>query len=305
MAQAFTGLLVQNGGGPSYPPRELGWTFSDVCGANAFYSAILAAIIARSRTGEGQLVQCSQVAATAYFQRQDVMRTLNNFAGKQRDDGKTPWQRLVFQQVAKAKDGKWICFSITKVDQLERLCQNALQRPDLLTNAILARWPVPRRDAADIFRRKIAEIIRTDTSSHWIKRLVESNVPCSPVSKYSDLSDPSTSVGKHMRKNEYIVDVTHRDFGPMQSVAQPAQFSSTPNRRVEAQAPNIGEDSFEILTGVLGYSSEQANELSRKGIVPLPCGPYAIANAKSHRIKYAAKLEDRRRKAKKTHQSKL
>jgi crotonobetainyl-CoA:carnitine CoA-transferase CaiB-like acyl-CoA transferase len=49
MAQAFTGILSQNGGGPSFPPRPVPWVLSDMLGANNFYGAILAAIIARQR----------------------------------------------------------------------------------------------------------------------------------------------------------------------------------------------------------------------------------------------------------------
>ena len=69
MAQAFTGALLSNGGGPSHAPRPVGWTFSDVVGGNYFYSSILAALVARGRTGKGQRVLCSQTGATLYFQK--------------------------------------------------------------------------------------------------------------------------------------------------------------------------------------------------------------------------------------------
>ena len=194
MAQAFTGVLTHNGGGPSHAPREIGWTFSDVVGANAFVNAILMALVHRERTGKGQLVLCSQAGATLYFQRQEVATALNNFAGRQRDDGRRPWERFVFQQVHKASDGRWVCFSVTKKEQLKRLVEDALERPDLLTAEVISRWPSPKRDVAAKFRQDICNIIAKNTSAHWISRMVASNVPCAPVSTYGELGSPSRAL---------------------------------------------------------------------------------------------------------------
>ena len=253
MAQAFTGVLTHNGGGPSHAPREIGWTFSDVVGANAFVNAILMALVHRERTGKGQLVLCSQAGATLYFQRQEVATALNNFAGRQRDDGRRPWERFVFQQVHKASDGRWVCFSVTKKEQLKRLVEDALERPDLLTAEVISRWPSPKRDVAAKFRQDICNIIAKNTSAHWISRMVASNVPCAPVSTYGELGSPLTSTGKHMRDNGVVVDVSHRDFGPLTVVAHPATFSASARPPVAAHAPNIGEHNQSILKNVLRF----------------------------------------------------
>merc|ERR1719261_1301398 len=68
IAQATSGAMVAMGGGPSHRPVLTEWAFSDVVGAMNFYSTILAAIIARFQTGEGQYVTTSQLGATLKFQ---------------------------------------------------------------------------------------------------------------------------------------------------------------------------------------------------------------------------------------------
>lgn len=102
MAQAFTGALLSNGGGPSHAPRPVGWTFSDVVGGNYFYSSILAALVARGRTGKGQHVLCSQTGATMYFQRAGLSESLDLRGGAQNDSGKHDWENFwVFSRLIK------------------------------------------------------------------------------------------------------------------------------------------------------------------------------------------------------------
>ena len=121
MAQAFSGILSNNAGGPSHSPRPIGFTFSDVVGGNYFYSAILAALVARNRTGKGNHIKCSQLGATTYFQRAKISLTLDNRAGKLDDSGQHDWEQTCFQQVHKAKDGKYICMSMVSGINLKGL----------------------------------------------------------------------------------------------------------------------------------------------------------------------------------------
>ena len=50
VSQAFTGVMVGQGGGPSHEPVPVDWTFSDEVGAMNFYSAIVTALFARENS---------------------------------------------------------------------------------------------------------------------------------------------------------------------------------------------------------------------------------------------------------------
>ena len=61
---------------------------------------------------------CTHAHVPEYFQRQLLSQAVDNMGGVQPDDGKHAWQRLVFQQVHKTADNKYICLSVVKRDQV-------------------------------------------------------------------------------------------------------------------------------------------------------------------------------------------
>eukprot|EP00943_MAST-04B_sp_MAST-4B-sp1_P001918 g1918.t1 len=298
MAQAFSGVLSNNAGGPSHSPRPIGYTFSDVVGGNYFYSAILAALVARGITGKGSNVVCSQLGATTYFQRVKISQVLDNKAGKIDDSGKHDWETTCFQQVHKAKDGKYVCISATKWDQFERFARDSIGRGDLLTSSVKKRWPVPHVKDRDHIIFEVGKTIAQETSDHWIDIMVANNVPCSPVSTYNDLVDMNSSVGRHMRDNNYLQKVNHRDYGELNWVGVPATFSATPNEDAQniTHAPYIGEHNDEILK-ILGYTNYEITQLKSNNVVPTPGGMRAMPGAKEARAKYAEKMRNRKIKS--------
>ena len=309
MAQAITGALSSNGGGPSHAPRPLGWTFSDVVGGNFFYSAILAALVARGRTGRGQQVLCSQTGATLYFQRTGVSGTLDLFGGQQPDTGKHDWERFCFQQTHRAMDGRGLCVSMTKLVQFENFCK-VIGKTNLSNKEeVRNRWPVPATSDRDWILREVANVIATRPLQHWIDLCVENDIPCAPISGYSDLVNKDDSVGRHMYDNDYIVDVKHRDYGDLRWVGVPTRFSDTPNKHRPNEgeswhAPYIGEHNVETLVNICGFTEDEANELLEEQVIPEPTGPRAILSSIVARKKYALKMA-RRRKEYDTRRSKL
>ena len=99
-----------------------------------------------------------------------------------------------------------------------------------------------------------------------------------------------------MRDNGVVVDVSHRDFGPLTVVAHPATFSASARPPVAAHAPNIGEHNQSILKNVLRFSDAQALSLRQSGAVPEPNGRWAAPQVLLDRKKYREKMERRRSK---------
>ena len=298
MAQAFSGVLSNNAGGPSHAPRPIGFTFSDVVGGNYFYSAILAALVSRGVTGKGTNVVCSQLGATTYFQRVKISQTLDNKGGRIDDSGQHDWESTCFQQVHKARDGKYVCMSMTKWDQFQRFARDSIGREDLLTDAVKKRWPIPSVEDRDHILLEVGKTIAQETSDHWIDKMVANNVPCAPVTTYNDLIDMDSSVGRHMSDNKYMEKIQHRDYGEVNWVGIPATFSSTPNEEVQnlVNAPYIGEHNDETLKA-LGFSDSEIKQFKADGVVPTPSGLRAMPGAKDARAAYAEKMRNRKQKS--------
>lgn len=294
MAQAFTGVLTKNGGGPSHTPRPVPWVFSDIAGANNFVSAILYGLVARERTGLGQKVTTSQTGATLNFQAIEVTQVLNNKHGVQDDSGKDEWSANVpFQHMHKTLDGKWIVMTPIQVPMLERWLTKALERPDLLTDRLKSVWPLfagcPTSEEA-AFRAEIAKEFAKRPREEWLDRMTKADVPVAPIATYAEVGDKDNTVGKHLRANGYMVEAEHRDFGPIRQVGLPVQFSGTPNRPLVAHGPYIGEHNDEVLMRDLGFSETEAAELKSKGVVPKPAGDWSYEGSKEKRQLTAAKL---------------
>ena len=69
IAQAFSGAMVHQGGGPTQgTPSLVSWAFSDEVGGLNYALSIVQALYARERTGLGQQVETSQLGATVAFQ---------------------------------------------------------------------------------------------------------------------------------------------------------------------------------------------------------------------------------------------
>jgi formyl-CoA transferase len=62
-----------------------------------------------------------------------------------------------------------------------------------------------------------------------------------------------------------IVEVDHPKRGTYRTVGSPLRLSDSP---VDIdRAPLLGEHSAEVLTGLCGYSAEEVEALSRRGVV--------------------------------------
>merc|ERR1712080_812355 len=103
----------------------------------------------------------------------------------------------------------------------ERFCEIVMKRPDMMSPGILRRWPGGTGDDQEWLRAEITSEIAKHPQDHWLKVLVDADVPCSPVATYADMIDNTHTVGKHMRINGYITEVKHRDYGPLKVVAPP------------------------------------------------------------------------------------
>merc|ERR1712232_620446 len=86
-------------------------------------------------------------------------------------------------------------------------------------------------------------------------------VPSGPIYSYSDLEADS-----HMWDNGYFKKVPHSRYDDNVVINVPVKFHSTP-ASVQANAPDLGEHTEEVLSTIVGLSREDIAVLHDKGIV--------------------------------------
>jgi formyl-CoA transferase len=84
------------------------------------------------------------------------------------------------------------------------------------------------------------------------------DVPCGPVFSTKDLMND-----EHVKLREMVAEVPHPERGTFTNVGCPIKLSDSP---VEVtRSPLLGEHTDEILTDVLGYSTEQVDQMRGEG----------------------------------------
>lgn len=253
IAQASSGFAQHAGGGPGHRPEIPYPGLADQTGGMNFAVGILAALVARERTGKGQMVDVSLLGIQLALQAPDLLYTLRYGGEREREFRASPTVGHY-----ECSDGRWIMVAALDQKFWPRLCAaldiQHIERDQRFAHGS-ARWT--HREELQML---LAEAFRRDTAGGWEARLRAYDVPCAVVRHYAEVCGDEQAVA-----NGYIVEVDHPRFGRQRVVGPHVQLSETP-ARVAGIAPELGEHTVEILREA-GVSSEQIEQLARDGVI--------------------------------------
>ncbi|TME76783.1 MAG: CoA transferase [Chloroflexi bacterium] len=255
-------LIVQGMGGimsltgePGSDPVMVGVPQADMVAGMFAAFAIAAALHARQRTGEGQVIDATMIGGQVALLSRQAARF---FA-----DGTVPRPEgnvhasIVPYQTFRASDGH-VNVGVANNALFERFCR-ALDLEELLEDERFTDNPkrvAHRRDIVPIIERRI----RTLTKADVVRRLREANVPVGPINALDEVfADP---VVRHLG---LVAEVDHPTAGRVRAPGIPVRLSGTPPS-VRRHPPELGEHTDEVLRE-LGYTKEEIAALRRDGAV--------------------------------------
>lgn len=216
---------------------------------------LLAALIHARRTGQGKKVEVAGVDVAASWIPDQIDAALNKGRTSHRPgwlpDGRLPdWPRL---EAYRTKDGGAMLFAAHVEKFWRNFCQ-AVGRTDLLEiDLSTADDDAPRR--AERVWRELREIFLQRTREEWTRLFLEHDIAGGPVNSVDELvRDPHFTA----RKNTYTVKSDKA--GEMELLVSPVRVPG--EEFAPAPAPELGADTYEILTEVAGYDEATAAELS-------------------------------------------
>jgi crotonobetainyl-CoA:carnitine CoA-transferase CaiB-like acyl-CoA transferase len=252
--QAFSGVMSltgEKGGGPIRSPIS---PIDQTTGLHAL-SGIMAALLQRSRTGEGTQLEVSLFETAVGFLGYNLQSYWEK--GVQPEKCGSGHESLCPYQAFEASDAP-LLIGIANDNLWQRFCR-AVGREELIDDPRFRTNP----DRVAHFSETVATvqaIVGTRPRDEWTALLTGLSVPCAPINSLQEmLEDPHTAA------RGLVIDYEHPTLGPMKGIAHPIVFNGAP-RSVETAPPLHGEHTRQILAAA-GYSAEKIEEMAASSVI--------------------------------------
>ena len=254
--QGESGLMSITGE-PDGPPVKCGIAISDLfAGANAV-QAILAALLARGRTGNGQSIDIALLDGSIAALTNVASGRLNAGMGDERYGN--AHASIVPYQTFNTADGT-IVLACGNDRQFRDLCETVLVRPGLSNDPRFATNAARVRNRALIVAI-VAEALAREATATVLARLRAAKVPAGEVRSVADaLAAPEVD------DRGMVVSIPHPVAGTIRLTASPLHLSGTPVRAPSAP-PLLGEHTREVLHDALQLDHAAIEELKAAGVV--------------------------------------
>jgi len=255
MAQGRAGIMEVTGTRDG-PPVKVGVPIVDMGAAMYTAFGILAAYIARQRTGQGQRLDISLLdTAISWF---SILAVEYQATGQIPARMGSASPLFAPYQAFKAQDGYISVIGTGGKDHWERFCR-ALEHEEWVDDPRFVDNP-SRIANLDDLTAMIEKVLTTAPVATWVDRLTQAGLSCDPIQSLDQvLCDPQ------VRAREMIVPVAHPVAGSIDMIGVPVKLSQTPGR-IGSPPPTKGQHTEQILN-MLGYTEDEINSLREEGVV--------------------------------------
>ncbi|HVH73780.1 MAG TPA: CoA transferase [Stellaceae bacterium] len=220
--------------------------------------AVLAALVERGRTGEGQAVEVPMLETMTAFVLAEHMGGMTFEPAM----GEPGYARMLApdRRPHKTADGH-ICILPYTTRHWQDFFRIA-GRPELCDDPRLKDAETRARHVAELYAL-VAECVRGRPTAFWLERLRGADIPSGPVNALDALPRD-----EHLAAVDFLPLVEHPSEGTIRIARPPVRFAGeewAPRRH----APRLGEQSREILAE-LGLSQADIDDLFARGIAVEP-----------------------------------
>jgi benzylsuccinate CoA-transferase BbsF subunit len=246
-------------GYPGGDPSEIGVSYPDPNAGVMGAYAIIAALLHRDLTGEGQYIDQSQWEAVLVLMAEGLLEWDVNHREPARNGNHDRLMAPHETYKAKGNDDQWVSIAVGTEDEWRSLCQ-AIGQPSLATD--------PRFKSAELRKKNEAALDATITAwtrerDKWeaAETLQRANVAAFPSMSNRDLAEDKVPMARG-----YLVQLEHPEIGRRMHAGIPWKMSGTPSE-VQHTAPVRGADTDDVFKTLLGFSQQKIDELRQAEII--------------------------------------
>ncbi|WP_055556676.1 CaiB/BaiF CoA-transferase family protein [Streptomyces sp. NBRC 110028] len=234
LIQGEAGLLSVTG--EPERPAKVGISVADMCAAVYAVSSILAAVLHRERTGAGTFIDTSMLDCLSEWMMAPAYHQL--YADVQLPRAGARHNMMVPYGVYPTGDGEHVNFAVQTAVQWARLCEQVIDRPDLVEDERFATNELRVKNRADlepVIEEKLAEL----GTAQVIERLVAAGIPTAAVNDLNGLV--------HHPQHEARVRWVEADSpgGPVRVLRSPFNLDGLPEP--VTAIPGLGEHTETVL----------------------------------------------------------
>jgi len=220
------------GGPPRYAPTIVADKTVGLFAANA----VLAALLHRERTGEGQEIEVPMFETMVSYVMVEHLweRTLRP------DDGTLGYVRMLApnRRPFRTRDG-YLCM-LAYTDRHWKSFFSLAGCPELSADPRFAHISARTENVAELYA-KAEELLGERTTAEWLAELEDAEIPAGPVNALEDLlADP------HLAGQELFRRIDHPSEDDILQIGPTARFSRSP-AEVRRPAPRLGEHTVQVL----------------------------------------------------------
>ncbi len=251
--QALSGLADLQATDEHDRPRMIRTVIPDKTTGITAAQAITAALLSRERTGQGQHVRVAMLDVMIAYLWQEGLGGLTMVGEEHRVKRGQRSKDLIYE----TSDG-YITAGAVSDAEWKGMCQ-ALDKEVWLTDERFAS-PRARGMNAKLRLEMTADVLRTNTSEYWLKKLDECEVPSAPV-----LSRPEVIQQEQVQVNEILTEYDQPGLGKVRQPRAAALFEATPTNTRQLAAA-LGEHGRAVL-GEAGFSATEIEALLNSGVL--------------------------------------
>ena len=238
------------------PPSGPFSAYTDYIAPRFGACALMAALIHRRLTGEGQYIDQAQAESALHFLALPIVDFSAN-GRRYQPVGNRDLYHAPHGVYAAVGNDRWVALACRTDDHWRVLCA-VMGAPQLAADARFNTLAARQTNYAEL-DRLISQWTRTLEAHEVERRLQARGIPAHMVQDANDLYED-----QQLHHRKHFVEVPHSELGKTWVENSRFILSRTP-ARVERAAPMLGEHNQYVLEQILGYDQERIAELVGAG----------------------------------------